>query len=192
MKKLFSLAASLVFVLCCAATASAWEDINATDAADMLAANPDAYILDVRTVCEYKFVGHCAVPEGQIKNIPFWMFEFDRATDEYLFYAGGIANENKFFDEEVYRFFDPSTDTIIVVCKTGGRAGMASTDLEDRSEPAANRLEELGCFNVLRMKDGFVGKPNADLSWLEAGLPVSTGYEGIWKPSDFKGRSLHK
>jgi hypothetical protein len=27
---------------------------------------------------------------------------------------------------------------------------------------------------------------------IKPNLPVSTGYEGIWKPSDFKGRSLKK
>jgi rhodanese-related sulfurtransferase len=185
MRRLFGLTVALVFVFCCVATVSAWEDITPLDAADMIETNPDAYILDVRTVCEYKFVGHPAVPDGKIKNIPFWMFEFDRATDEYIYYAAGVANENEFFDEAVYRHFDPPTDTLIVVCRSGGRAGRAATDLEDPSEPAANRLEQLGFFNILRMTGGF------SFGWEPAALPVSTGYEGIWKPSDFRGRSLH-
>jgi len=184
MRRLFSLTIALMLVFFCVATVSAWEDISPLDAFDMVYSNPNVYILDVRTVCEYKFVGHPLVLEGKIKNIPFWMFEFDRATDQYIFYADGVANENKFFDEAVYRNFDPATDTLIIVCKSGGRAGMAAGDLEDPSEPAANRLEKLGFFEIRRMTGGF------SFGWEPEGLPVSTGYEGIWKPSDFRGKSL--
>jgi rhodanese-related sulfurtransferase len=186
MKKSFILAVAMVFVLGGIATVSAWNEITPEAARDIVETNPDAYILDVRTVCEYKFVGHPAVPDGKIKNIPYWMFEFDRPTDEYIFYAGGVANVNKFFDEGVYRHFDPATDTIIVVCRSGGRAGMAADDLEDPSEPAANRLEKLGFFDIRVMTGGF------SFGWEPANLPVSTGYEGIWKPSDFAGKSLNK
>jgi rhodanese-related sulfurtransferase len=188
MKKSKILGAAVAFLLSGMNPAAAWEDISPLDASDMLDENPNVYILDVRTVGEYKFVGHPLVPEGQIKNIPFWKFEFDRATNEYLFYeiVDGelVANENEFFDEEVYRSFDPQTDTLIIVCRSGGRAGRAGTDLEDPSEPAANRLEKLGYFKIYRMTGGF------SFGWEPEGLPVSTGYEGIWKPSDFRGRSL--
>ena len=190
MKKLFSLAASLVFVFWCAATVSAWEEISPEDANATVNQDPNAYILDVRTVCEYKFVGHPSVPESKIKNIPYWMFEFDRSTDEYFFYyvdpdLGLIANVYKFFDAAVYRHF-AHDDTLIVVCKSGGRAGRAASEIESPSQPASQRLEDLGFANVYRMTGGF------SFGWEPAGLPVSTGYEGIWKPSDHKGRSLNK
>lgn len=189
MKKSFISLVAIAFVLGGVTTASAWVEITPEDAQVMVETNPNAYLLDVRAVGEYKFVGHPAVPDGKIKNIPYWIFEFDRATDEYFFYhfdgSGNlVANVNGFFDEEVYRHFNPTTDTIIVVCKSGGRAGLAADDLEDRSEPASNRLEKLGFFDIRRMTNGF------SFGWKPAGLPVSNGYEGIWKPSDFKGRSL--
>lgn len=189
MKKSFMLLVAMAFALGGMATALAWDEITPEDAQDMVATNPNAYLLDVRTVGEYKFVGHPDVPDGKIKNIPYWKFEFDRSSDEYFYYylddAGNlVANLNKFFDEEVYRHFDPATDTIIVVCKSGGRAGRAANDLENPSGPASNRLEQLGFFDIRRMTDGFT------FGWEPAGLPVSTGYEGIWKPSDFRGGSL--
>lgn len=192
MKKSFISLVAMALVLGGTTTASAWVDISPDDAYTLVQADPDAYLLDVRTVAEYKFVGHPDVPDGKIENIPFWKFEFDRASDEYFYYyrddAGNlVANLNEFFDEEVYRNFDPATDTIIIVCRSGGRAGMAADDLEDLSGPASNRLERLGFFDVLRMKGGFIAYEG-----VEPPLPVSTGYEGIWKPSDFKGRSLKK
>jgi rhodanese-related sulfurtransferase len=168
-----------MFLLCCAATVSAWEDIDPADAQALVSADAHAYILDVRSPSEYRWNGHCSVPEGQIINIPWWFWEFDRQTDDYAW------NDNKFFDAEVYRHFDPATDTLIVVCRSGGRAGQVSNELKDLSQPASNRLEELGFFNIYRMTGGF------SFGWEPAGLPVVSNTVGIWKPSDFKGRSLN-
>ena len=143
MKGQFSIALALVFLFCCGTTVSAWEDISPEAAQQMILTNPDAYILEVRTVCEYKFVGHPFVPEGQIKNIPYWKFEFDRAAAEYIW----IANVNDFFDAEVHRHFAP-TDILIVVCKSGGRAGMAATEIESPGQPASQRLKDIGFTQV--------------------------------------------
>jgi len=179
MKKLFSVAVSLVFLLCGAVTVSAWEDITPAEAQTMILQKPNAYILDVRSEGEYRWNGHCSVPEGQIKNIPWWFWEYDRQTDDY-----GFTDVNKFFDAAVYRHFDPATDTLIVVCRSGGRAGQASTELDDPSQPASNRLEALGFFDIRRMVGGFT------FGWEPAGLPSESNTVGIWKPSDHRGRSL--
>jgi rhodanese-related sulfurtransferase len=184
MKKLLTVAVSLVFLLCGAATVLAVQDISPEDASDMLDPNsdnydPNAYILDCRSECEYRWNGHCAVPEGKIKNIPWKFWEYNRQVDNYVF-----TDINKFFDAAVYRFFDPANDTLIVVCRSGGRAGAAAGELEDLSQPASNRLEALGFFDVRRMDGGF------SFGWEPAGLPVVSDTEGIWKPSDHRGRSL--
>jgi len=136
MNKLSTLAASSVFVLGHMATASAVESITASDAYNKL--DPDsstydenAYILDVRTPSEWKWVGHPgkqvvddsdegAFLEGKVVNIPFWFWEYSPKTDEYLF----SNNVNKFFDAAVARRFSPG-DTIILMCRSGGRGGLA-------------------------------------------------------------------
>ncbi|MFO8239389.1 MAG: hypothetical protein R6T90_00120, partial [Dissulfuribacterales bacterium] len=115
--------------------------------------------------------------------------EFDRSSDSYLFYNDGVANVNPFFDEAVVRQFQAG-DTIIVMCKTGGRGGQAVGELDSPSGPASHRLVELNLYNIYNMVDGFVGKANDLTSWLEAGLPYNASEEGIWKPSDHRGRSL--
>jgi len=138
-------------------TALAWENISPQEAYDLVEGDANVYLLDVRTVAEYKFVGHPDVSDDKIKNIQYWKFEFDRASDEYFYYyrddAGNlVANLNEFFNEEVYRNFDPATDTIIVVCKSGGRAGRAADDLEDLSGAASTRLERLGFFDLFEWR----------------------------------------
>jgi rhodanese-related sulfurtransferase len=197
MKKLFSLVAALVFVLCGMATVSAFDNVTATDA--YVALGDDAtYILDVRTPCEWNWVGHPGMDEcgdgdfleGKVIHIPWLLWEFVQKKKEYGWKA------NKFFDEEVVRQFDPY-DRIIVMCRSGKRAGYASTELEMPTHPAFKRLEELGFYNVDRMLGGFEGGKDNDncgyrtLSegWKNSDLPYKGGTAGIWTPQQ-TGRSL--
>lgn len=197
MKTLSVIATALVLFIGGMTTVSAevW-DITAEDAYNML--NPvhltydeNAYILDVRTPAEWKFVGHPGIKtngteigaflEGKVINIPFWHWEFAPNVNEYVF----LFNTNKFFDAAVVRQFAPG-DTIILMCKTGGRAGFAGGELEEPSQPASKRLEELGYYRLYNMTRGF----EAADGWKSEGLPYNNSYDGIWKPSDQKGRSL--
>jgi rhodanese-related sulfurtransferase len=151
----------------------------------------NAYILDVRTPAEWKWVGHPgqttgtttlgAFLEGKVINIPYWFWEYEPKTDTYRF----SNNVNKFFDAEVARQFNPG-DTIILMCKSGGRAGYAGTELEDPSQPASRRLEELGSFVVYNITGGF----EAGDGWKQSSLPFNQSDAGIWKPSAQRGRSL--
>jgi rhodanese-related sulfurtransferase len=184
MRKLFSLVAALVFVLCGMATVSACDDVNATAAYIMLEEDDDTYILDVRTPCEWWWVGHPVdgdgetVLEGKVIHIPWKLWGFDTKTKEY-----GMEY-NKFFDEEVVRQFYPG-DTIILVCKKGFRADDACEELENPTHPAFKRLAELDLYYVYRMLGGFEG----DGGWKDSGLPYKGGKEGIWTPQQ-TGRSL--
>jgi rhodanese-related sulfurtransferase len=200
MRKLFLLAATSALLLGGMTTIADVGEITATEAYNMLDPgsdstpnpnyNPNAYILDVRTPAEWYFVGHPGMAtvtnagaflEGKVINIPFWLWEYAPNMGEYAF-AGNI---NKFFDAAVARHFSPQ-DTIILMCRSGGRAGYAGVELEDPSQPASNRLEELGYYYLYNMKGGF----EASGGWLPSRLPYNKAADGIWKPSDQQGRSL--
>jgi rhodanese-related sulfurtransferase len=94
-------------------------------------------ILDVRTPAEYVFVGHAPMAV----NIPILLFknEFDTQKNEPLM----TLNEN--FVAEVRKKFK-ETDTILVMCRSGGR-----------SAKAVNLLAEAGFKNVYNIVDGFEG-----------------------------------
>jgi rhodanese-related sulfurtransferase len=198
MKKLFSLVVALVFVLCGMATVSAFDNITAEDAYEWLEAK-DTYILDVRTPCEWNWIGHPGVDkcgngtsidlDDKVKHIPFSLWEFDPSTKAY-----GME-DNKFFDEEVVRQFDPD-DTIILMCRSGHRAKNGCNELEMPTHPAFKRLEELGYYNLANMIGGFEGGTDPcgyrtleDSGWKNSGLPYKFGTEGIWTPQQ-RGRSL--
>ena len=94
-------------------------------------------ILDVRTPAEYVFVGHAPMAV----NIPILFFknEFDTEKNKPLM----PLNEN--FVAEVKKKFK-ETDTILVMCRSGGR-----------SAKAVNLLAETGFKNVYNIVDGFEG-----------------------------------
>jgi len=169
-------------------TASAWEYIRADDAYAMLQ-NEDTYLLDVRTPAEWYFVGHPNLP-GKVFNISYWLWELNPKTKEYEY-----DRTPKFFDEAVARQFKAG-DTIIVMCKTDGRAGYAGSELEDPTTPAAQRLEELNDYTVYNLGGGFEdpGKVHDGVTyvgWKPSGLPYIISSNGAWKPIfDERGRSL--
>lgn len=221
MKRLFSLVVALVFLLGGMATVKAditpvpghtYQDITPEQAYQMVENPTDfgypagtvAYILDVRTPCEWYWVGHpgedkCengAFLEGKVIHIPWELWEFDPKTKQYG------EEPNKFFDEEVVRQFDPY-DVIIIMCRSGSRSVSASEELEDPTHPACKRLEELGFYDLYNMVGGFEGGRNTntdpancqhrtkDEGWKNKELPYIDNAEGIWTPKQ-RGRSLGK
>ena len=92
-------------------------------------------ILDVRTPAEYVFVGHAPMAV----NIPISFFknEFDTEKNKPLM----PLNEN--FVAEVKKKFK-ETDTILVMCRSGGR-----------SAKAVNLLAEAGFKNVYNIVQNF-------------------------------------
>jgi rhodanese-related sulfurtransferase len=94
-------------------------------------------ILDVRTPAEYVFVGHAPMAV----NIPILFFKnkFDTEKNKPLMPL------NKNFVAEVKKKFK-ETDTILVMCRSGGRSAYA-----------VNLLAETGFKNVYSIVDGFEG-----------------------------------
>ncbi|OPL12753.1 MAG: hypothetical protein AVO38_14665 [delta proteobacterium ML8_D] len=227
MKKLLTVAVSLVFLLCGAVTVCAWEYIYADEvqmnqhgaiinAYDLLK-NEDTYLLDVRTPCEWYYVGHPgndgtngAFLGGKVFNISYWLWEINPKTKEYEY-----NKSPKFFDECVARLFKPG-DTIIVMCKSDGRGGYAGDELEDPTTPACQRLEELDTYTVYNLGGGFeavdkyhdvngddpspncppserVTSPNEFFTgWKPSGLPYVQSADGAFNPKlgANQGRSL--
>ncbi len=94
-------------------------------------------ILDVRTPGEYIFVGHAPMAA----NIPI------RFLDPQVNAGSGkpVMPLNESFIEEVRKKFEP-TDTILVMCRSGGRSAFA-----------VNTLAKAGYKQVYNIVDGFEG-----------------------------------
>ena len=104
-------------------------------------------VLDVRTPEEYAFVGH---PEMAM-CIPFMMHTYQWDPDK-----GRVVIEmNPRFMSEVQSWVDPS-DTILVMCRSGGRAAMAVDALADAGYT--------NVYNILEGMEGVrVNDPNSRL-----------------------------
>ena len=94
-------------------------------------------IVDVRTPCEYIFIGHAPMAT----NIPLRFLKAD--VDTKTMKPMMPINEN--FVAEIKKKFK-ETDTLMVMCRSGGR-----------SAAAVNKLAEAGFKNVYNNTDGFEG-----------------------------------
>jgi rhodanese-related sulfurtransferase len=94
-------------------------------------------ILDVRTPEEFIFVGHAEVAW----NIPFAFQTYRWDPDKQRF----DMQLNPEFISEVEQWANP-TDTILIMCRSGGRSAMA-----------VNALADAGFTNVYNIIDGMEG-----------------------------------
>ena len=94
-------------------------------------------ILDVRTPCEYIFVGHAPMAT----NIPIEFFKDGINLEKMK--PVMLLNE-KFVDEVKKKFKE--TDTILVMCRSGSRSAIA-----------VNKLAQAGFKNAYNVTDGFEG-----------------------------------
>lgn len=107
------------------------EEILPEKAHEMLK-DPSTYLVDVRSIAEYVFVGH---PE-KAYNIPlmFWSEEKQRL----------ILNDN--FIQDIKSLFKEN-DILIFICRSGGR-----------SLRAAEMVKQAGFINVYSISEGFEGE----------------------------------
>ena len=112
--------------------------VTPTEAADMLAADDRAVLLDVRSKVEFDYVGH---PVGALnviwKDYPDWAEnpEFVAQTQAALAAAGG----------------DDNARPILAICRSGAR-----------SMAAAKKLAEAGYTNLCNVEEGFEGDKDGD------------------------------
>lgn len=112
--------------------------ITAQEAYEAWQKNPEQVkILDVRTVGEYVFVGHAPMAV----NIPLLILEPEK---EYYAKKPQLPLNAKFVEEAGKRY--KKTDTLMVICRSGGRSAVA-----------ANILAKAGYKNAYTVIDGFEG-----------------------------------
>ena len=127
-----------------------YTDVSATAAADILAQNRNAVLLDVRLADELEDVG---MPD--VSNF---------LHVEWLTMPVGDINPD--FVSEVQRAGVQADDPVLVLCRVGSR-----------SKPAAEALAAAGYRRVYNILEGFEGEANADGyrgtvgGWLFEGLP---------------------
>jgi rhodanese-related sulfurtransferase len=166
MKKALALVSIIAALALAATPVLAFEDLYPTEAYDLVTSKAKAYIIDVRTPEEWKWVGHPgenwlgegADLDGKVVNIP------------YLIFPGGVKTVNPTFVEEVDAIFgDIPSAKLVMMCRSGGR-GVA----------AANALEAAGynSHKIYNMLTGFEGGNDARgyriiNGWRFEGLPYA-------------------
>jgi rhodanese-related sulfurtransferase len=145
-----------------------------SDAYGLWKSKPDQIsILDVRTCEKYIFGGHA----GMAQNIPLLFPKFERpgAVSQAAPAAGGrpsgcSGEMNAAFVSAAKALFSPS-DTILVMCATGGRAAMA-----------VNLLAEAGFKQVYNIINGFEGDRVNDPSSVYHGKHMRNGWKNNGLP----------
>ena len=141
--------------------------LTAKEAYDKWLAAPDAVkILDVRTLEEYLYVGHAPMAW----NIPLF-----HQTHDWDAGKGSFSMQlNPDFVPQVNTVVAP-TDTILVMCRSGGRSAMA-----------VNALAEAGFTNVYNITDGMEGDTIEDPLSLYQGQRLRNGWKNSGVPWTYK------
>ena len=154
----------VIFFFVPVTSAFSFETVTPQEAYNLVADDDNAFILDVRTADEWKWVGHPGANlegegspdlDGQVINISSHTIR------------KGIFGLNRSFLKDVNQVFGDNPDVILItMCKTGGRAAAAAQLLEDNG------------YTVINMQYAFEGP--ADIfgyrtinGWKVRGLPYS-------------------
>ena len=141
--------------------------VTAKEAYDKWLAAPDAVkVLDVRTLEEYLYIGHAPMAW----NIPlmFQTNEWDAEKERFS------MQPNAEFLTLVKEVAAP-TDTIMVMCRSGGRSAMA-----------VNQLAEAGFTNVYQITDGMEGDSIDDPLSVFQGQRLRNGWKNSGVPWTYK------
>ena len=132
-------------VLLVGATGVLAQDIPGVDAkkAYEMAQSPATFIVDVRSVAEYVWVGHPDIAY----NVPFAFWD-DQKRSLVL---------NQSFAEDLKARFKLE-DTLLFLCRAGGR-----------SRRAAEAARAAGFLKVFNIQDGFEGGPDEQGHWTVGG-----------------------
>jgi rhodanese-related sulfurtransferase len=119
-------------------------------------------VLDVRTPEEYIFVGHAPMA----RNIPLRVLNQELTAKK----RRPVMEPNPDFISQVRRDYKVD-DTILVMCRSGGRSAMA-----------VNLLAEAGFKNVFNITDGFEGDSVKDPQSYFNGKRVKNGWKNSGAP----------
>lgn len=141
--------------------------LNAAQAWERWNANPETiHIIDVRTPAEYVFVGHAPMAV----NIPIKFFKDAYQTEAMK----PVMPINENFIAAVKKRFK-KTDTILVMCRSGGRSAMA-----------VNLMAEAGFEKVYNILDGFEGDKLKDPASYHNGKRILNGWKNSGAPWTYK------
>ena len=134
------------------------------------------FLIDVRTRAEYQYVGH---PVGA-HNIPIQFMTTKLSKKGYQ----TVMNEN--FGKNLFDRFNPKTDSLIFMCRSGGRSVIAVEAAIKAGWPAAKAFNLTGGFEGDKLKNpasAYNGKRIGG-SWRNEGLPWTYGMntELIYQP----------
>jgi len=159
--------------------------VTALEAYEMWKADPErTKVLDVRTFEEYVLIGHAEMAA----NVPlaFPTYNWDANKGNYSVVV------NKDFIAHVTERFTPA-DTILVMCRSGGRSAMA-----------VNALAKAGFTQVHNIIDGFEGDKVEDPESVYHGKRMRNGWKNsapwtyrldpklVWLPSEVELDTLRK
>ena len=119
-------------------------------------------IIDVRTPEEYVFVGHA----GMAMNIPLIFMDYGWDTDK----NEPIVEPNPGFMSRVEEVFAP-TDTLLVMCRSGGRSALA-----------VNTLAKAGFERVYNIIDGMEGDKVEEPGSVFHGKRMKNGWKNFGSP----------
>lgn len=123
-------------------------------------------VLDVRTPEEYIFVGHAPMA----RNIPVKVLNQELTSKK----RKPVMEMNPGFVPQVKKDYKV-TDTILVMCRSGGRSAVA-----------VNLLAEAGFKNVYNITDGFEGDKVKDSQSYFNGKRVKNGWKNSGAPWTYK------
>ncbi len=150
--------------------------VTARDAYDMWKAEPERIkVLDVRTFEEYVLIGHAEMAANVPLAFPSYKWDVNKGNYSVV--------GNKDFIAHVGERFKPD-DTILVMCRSGGRSAMA-----------VNALAKAGFTKVHNIIDGFEGDKVEDPESIYNGQRMRNGWKNsapwtykldsklVWLPS---------
>ena len=139
-------------------------DVTPVEAHEMLMKDAEhTFLVDCRTRPEYQLVGH---PEGAY-NVPlrFW----SNKTGE----KGYAEVDNSNFGKDLLARFNPQTDTLLILCRSGNRSCKACNEAIKVGFAEDKVLNVMGGFEGGKMKykqSTFLGQRTGG-SWRNEGLP---------------------
>lgn len=139
-------------------------DVTPSQAYEMLLKDPGhTFLVDVRTRPEYQLIGH---PEGGY-NIPLQFWTSKLGKKEY----GRVNNPN--FGKDLLTRFNPKTDTLLFICRSGKRTCTACNEAVKIGWPEDKVFNLLGGFEgdkVAFKKSAYHGQRKLG-GWRNEGLP---------------------
>jgi rhodanese-related sulfurtransferase len=173
-KKVLLFSVALVFVFTGIALAGGYDynikrshqgkDLTPSQAHEMVEKDSGhTFIIDTRTRAEYQLIGH---PAGAY-NIPLKFWTGKMGEKKY----GMAANPN--FDKDLLARFNPKTDTLIFMCRSGGRSCDASNAAAKAGFPEDKIFNMMGGFEGDKVKykqSVYCGQRKLG-GWRNEGLP---------------------